>query len=242
MNIFKYIHHKVIHLTTPGAIILAAVILGTSHLGYGLIMTNGTTSSGPSTVTAFKGRAIDESDMLTGKTSSKVVVLEYSDTECPFCAQLHPTIKKIKEEYSSKVAFAYRYFPLTQIHKNAFEEARLIHCVGITSGAEKREEYITKLFEEKFTKQNMTFAPGRKEALASEIGISASSLGTCMKDESSKLAVDASMQDGVTAGVQGTPATFVLYKTKKGYDVISLIDGARPYEFFKAVIDEALAK
>jgi hypothetical protein len=44
------------------------------------------------------------------------------------------------------------------------------------------------------------------------------------------------------AGVQGTPATFVLQKTRKGYEVISMIDGARPYEYFKAVIDDALAR
>jgi protein-disulfide isomerase len=239
MNILKHIFAK-FHLTTPSAIILAAVILGASHLGYAVILSS--TSQGGGALSSFKGRAIDDTDLLTGKTSSDVIVLEYSDTECPYCAQLQPTIKKIKEEYSSKVAFAYRYFPLTQIHPNAFEESRIIDCVGKVAGAEKRDKYITTMFEEKLAKQNMTFAPGRKEALAKELGISPADVAACVKDQASADIVTASIQDGVAAGVQGTPATFVLVKNKKGYDVVSLVDGARPYEYFKAVIDEALAR
>ena len=92
-------------MTTPVAIILAAVILSVSHVAYGFIISQPGVAA---PTTAFKGRAIDESDLATGNTKSKVVLVEYSDTECPFCAQVHPTLQKIKQEYASKLGFVYR--------------------------------------------------------------------------------------------------------------------------------------
>jgi protein-disulfide isomerase len=225
-------------LSTPAAIIIAAIILGISHLGYGMLA--GGKNSSP--LQAFKGKSIDESDYATGKTNSKVIVLEYSDSECPFCAQLHPTLEKLKTEYNSKVAFVYRYFPLTQIHKNAFDEAKAIYCVGKLEGSEKRDSYIDKIFSEKLSKQNMVFPAGRKESIAKELGISESAFSSCLNANETSNVITSSIQDGVAAGVQGTPATFILIKNKKGYDVVSMVDGARPYDYIKAAIDEALAR
>ena len=50
------------------------------------------------------------------------------------------------------------------------------------------------------------------------------------------------MTDGIKAGVDGTPTTFVLLKTKKGYDVVSAISGAQSYAYFKAAVEEALSR
>ena len=236
-HLFKSLFQK-FHFTTPVAIIIGAIILGASHIGYGLVASSGSASP----TTAFKGRAIDESDLETGNLKSKVLLVEYSDTECPFCAQVHPTLKQIKEEYGSKLGFVYRYFPLTQIHPHAFEEARAVFCVGKELGAKKRQDYIDTIFDTKLEAKNMVLPNGGKEALAKNIGVNEATFRSCMSGQESSDAINASTQDGIAAGVQGTPATFVLLKTRKGYEVVSMIDGARPYEYFKAVIDDALAR
>jgi len=241
MQTIKHIVHSFyhrIHITTPTAIILAALILGGSHVAYG-ILTSGT-SSAPATI--FKGKPIDESDLVTGDTKSKVFVVEYSDTECPFCAQLHPTIKKLKEEYNEKVGFVYRYFPLTQIHPNAFGEAQAIHCVGKLMGAEKREMYINAMFAYKINKQNMVLPQNGKEDLAANLGIDKVKFKACIASKESGDVVTTSIEEGIEAGVEGTPATFILVSTRKGYEVISFVGGARPYEYIKAAIEEALAR
>lgn len=233
----SFIHR--LHFTTPVAIIIAALILSASHVAYGVIVgKKGSTTA----TTAFNGRAVDESDLVTGNKKSKVVLIAYSDTECPFCAQLHPTLKQIQDEYGDKIAFAYRYFPLTQIHPNAFEEARAIHCVGKVAGAETRLRYINAMFDYKWSKKNMTLPKGEKENMAETVGVNRNAFGACMQDQTSSDVITASIQDGVSAGVQGTPASFVLLKTKKGYETVSLVDGARPFEFFKVVIDDALER
>lgn len=226
-------------LSTPIAIIIGAVIIAFGLMGYGLITQNGGNSK-PKTM--FTGRPVDTTDFVDGKENSKVIVIEYSDTECPYCVQVSPTIKKLRTDYADKVAFTFRYFPLTQIHKNAFDESRAMACVGIVGGSKKFFEYHDAFFDYKMSKQTTTLTATGKEDLARTVGVDMTAFKNCMDTKQTEKVVSDSMNDGVTAGVQGTPSTFVLLKTRKGYEVVSMVDGARPYEFFKAVIDEALAR
>ena len=225
-------------LSTPLAIIIGAIILGTSHIVYGLVVTRA-----PQAATQlFKGRPIDANDYVTGNTNSNVLLVEYSDTECPYCAQLYPTIAKIKEEYASSVGFVYRYFPLTQIHPHSFEEARAVYCVGKSVGTKKRDEYINSIFTYKIGKKNMVLPDGGKEALAKNVGVDDKTFTACMASQESENVVGTSINDGIAAGVQGTPSTFILVKRKSGYEVVAQADGARPYEYFKSVLDDALGR
>lgn len=235
-------HHasKGFVLTTPLAIIIASVIIAGGLMGYGAIMQGG--SAGKATLAMFKGKAIDAADYIEGKENSKVIVVEYSDPECPFCVQLSPTIEKIRSDYAGKIAFVYRHFPLTQIHKNAFDESRAIACAGKIGGTTKYYEYIDTLYRYKMSKQTATLPSTGKEDFARAVGLDMSAFGTCMKDNQTAQAITDSTNDGVIAGVQGTPSTFILVKTKKGYEQVTMIDGARQMEFFKAAIDEALAR
>lgn len=237
-HFFGKFYHSV-HLTTPVAIIIGALLISVSHITYGALLSKNTTGTHQE---LFKGRPIDATDLAIGNTASKIIIVEYSDTQCQFCAQVHPTIKRIQAEYGSKVAFVYRYFPLTQIHPDAFDEARAVHCVGTIAGAQKRMDYINEMFTYKISKQNMVLPKGGREALAKNINIDVEAFTSCMNKGEAAEAVKASIQDGIAAGVEGTPATFILVKTRKGYEVASKIDGARPYEYFKAVITDALAK
>ena len=226
-------------LTTPVAIIIAAVIISVGIVGYGFI----TRDSGTGTkATMFTGRPIDATDYVGGKENSKVVVVEYGDPECPFCVQVSPTIKKLRAEYGNKVAFVYRYFPLTQIHSHAFDESRAIACSGAVGGASKLYAYIDAFFDYKISKQTTQLSATGKEDMARIAGIDMQAFANCMKTNQTEKIVSDSMNDGVAAGVQGTPSTFILLKTRKGYEVVSMVDGARPYEFFKASLDEALSR
>lgn len=237
------VHNHAVHtrkgttLSTPVAIIIASVIIAGGLMGYGFIMSNAQPAVKR---TAFAGKTIDSTDYITGKQNSKVVVVSYSDPECPYCIQVSPTIKKLQADYGDKVAFVYRHFPLTQIHKNAFDESRAIACAGKIGGATKFYEYINTLYDYKMSKQSASLPSTGKEDFARTVGLDQTAFATCMKENQTAQEITDSINEGVKAGVQGTPATYVLLKTKKGYDIVSMVDGARPEEFFKAVIDEAL--
>src|SRR4051812_30166051 len=63
-------------------------------------------------------------DYVKGNASSTVVLMEYSDFQCPACRAYLPLVRQVVQEYSSKIAFVYRDFPLTSIHFNAELAAR----------------------------------------------------------------------------------------------------------------------
>lgn len=65
-----------------------------------------------------------------GNAESTVKLVEYSDFQCPACAQFQPIITEIMEEYGDKLSFEYRHFPLTQIHRLAEPAARAAEAAG----------------------------------------------------------------------------------------------------------------
>lgn len=226
-------------MTTPVAIIMASLILGGSHVAYALILSSN--ASAPQT-TLFTGKPIDATDYIEGNAESDVIVIEYSDSECPYCVTLHPTLKQLRTDYAEQIAFVYRHFPLTQIHPQAYDEAKAITCAGTLGGAKKYYEYIDNIFGYKASNQTTQLPVGGRENIAKNIGLDLAAFKKCEQDQATATAVDVSINDGIQAGVQGTPASFVLLKTRKGYEVVAMIEGARQYEYFKAAIDQALAE
>lgn len=238
LNLFGNMFKK-IRFTTPVATIIGMIFVALSILAHGYI----TSSQGPTkNTTLFAGRSIDDSDIIEGSIKNKVIIAEYSDPECPYCISVYPTMKQLREEYKDKVSFVYRHFPLTQIHPHAFDESKAITCAQSLGGNVKANEYIDAVYGYKSAKQTTQLVATGKEDLAKNIGLDMTAFKNCMADQTTDALVSASITDGVAAGVQGTPSSFVLLKTRKGYEVISMIDGARPYSFFKAAVDEALAR
>ena len=60
----------------------------------------------------------------TGATDLKVVLLEFSDFQCPYCAQAHSTIKQFMAKHQDEVTLVYKHFPLTPIHPEAMAAAK----------------------------------------------------------------------------------------------------------------------
>ena len=81
------------------------------------------TNADTATDSAPKGpiRPIDEKDHIRGNPNAPIVILEYSDYDCPFCKAFHETMVKVMNAYGpgGKVAWVYRHFPLQQLHPNA---------------------------------------------------------------------------------------------------------------------------
>ncbi len=63
-----------------------------------------------------------------GKQGSLVTMIEFSDFQCPYCSRALPTVNQVLSEYGDKVLFAYKHFPLTQIHPLAQKAAEASEC------------------------------------------------------------------------------------------------------------------
>lgn len=88
-------------------------------------------------------------DHISGNPQADLMIVEYSDPECPFCKRFHETMTQTMSEYgkSGKVAWVYRHFPLDSIHSKARKESEAIECAGEIGGNDKFWEYMNKLME-----------------------------------------------------------------------------------------------
>lgn len=72
---------------------------------------------------------ITESDWVRGNPNAKVVIVEYSDFQCPACRAHYPLVKEITQSFGDEIALVYRHFPLEQ-HPQAVPAARAAEAAG----------------------------------------------------------------------------------------------------------------
>jgi len=172
---------------------------------------------------------------ILGNKGAKVTIVEFSDFQCPFCSSLwKDTLPQIKKDYidTGKVKFAYRHYPLVAIHPNAQKAAEASECANEQG---KFWEYHDKLFENQSEWEGQAAADALTSfaSYADTIGINGATLKSCVDSGKFADAVTKDADEGTTAGVNGTPATYV-----NGL----LVSGAQPYSAFKTIIDQELSK
>lgn len=185
-----------------------------------------------------KVKVSTDDDPSAGDKSAKVTVIEFSDFQCPFCRKSYTdTIPQLRTDYvdTGKVLFVYRDFPLSSIHPAALPAAIAANCANEQG---KFWEYHNKIFDEqnKQGQGTVQFSNDDLKQWASDIALDTSKFDSCLDSQKYKNEVDKDFQDGVDAGVSGTP-TFFIGNSKDGY--ISVV-GAQPYSVISQVIDSLL--
>ena len=176
---------------------------------------------------------VQDGDRILGSKDADIVMIEYSDFECPFCQSFHPTAKQAVEEYKGKVAWVYRHYPLT-FHPRALPAANASECVANLAGNNAFWLFADKVFAD----QTKYLTDSGLADAAVSAGAKKADFEACFKEQKYTDAINKIMQGGSDAGITGTPGTFVI--NKKGE--VWLVPGAVPYESLKATIEEALQK
>lgn len=182
-------------------------------------------------------RPVEPTDHYLGSPDAPIVLIEYSDLECPFCKNFHETMKQLMDEYgpTGKVAWVYRHFPLAQLHSKAPKEAEAAECVAEQGGNDAFWKFINRVFEVTPSSDGLDLAT--LPDLAEYAGVERSAFESCLASGRYAQAVQASFDEAVKAGAQGTPHTFVAV----GGTFLSL-EGAQPYSSMKAAIDAILGE
>jgi len=157
-----------------------------------------------------------------GPANAPVEIIEFSDFQCPFCQRANPTVTEVLKTYGGRVHFVYRHFPLSN-HPNARPAAEASQCAAEQG---KFWEYHDVLFA-----NPSRLADSDLKQHAAGLGLDASKFNACVDTHKYKAQVEADMQAGEEAGVNGTPAFFVNGR---------VLTGAQPFDAFKRVIDEEL--
>jgi protein-disulfide isomerase len=173
---------------------------------------------------------VSSSDHLKGNPDAKVVIVEYSDYECPFCQRFHPTVQQALDEYGDDVAWVYRHYPLTFIHPKAQEAAESAECVAELAGNDAFWEFSDLVFEG--TPESLQDI----SSLAVQVGANQSEFEACVESEKYADLVQEQLDSGSAIGINGTPGTVIVNQNGDAW----LVPGAVPYESLKQTIDEAL--
>ena len=162
---------------------------------------------------------------LRGNVNAPVMIVEFSDFQCPFCRKIQATLKSLLAKYDGRVSLAYRDFPLRGMHGQAELGAESSHCAGDQG---KFWEYHDLLFDNP-DKLNR----GGLSELARGLKLDEKQFESCLSSGKHRIEVEKDLQDGIRAGVMGTPGIFV-----NGIAV----SGAQTEAVFERIIESALAK
>ena len=90
---------------------------------------------------------ITPEDHVRGLASAQVVILEFSDVQCPYCAVFHPTLQRILDDYGEKVRWVYRHYPIDSIHAQARPGAEASECVWEQKGDDGFWKFVDGVFK-----------------------------------------------------------------------------------------------
>jgi protein-disulfide isomerase len=161
---------------------------------------------------------------MRGPKDAPLTVVLFSDFQCPFCSRVEPSITELEKTYPGKVRVFWKNFPLS-FHNNAKPAAEAAMAAHEQGKFWQMHEILFK------NQQNLDGAS--LEKYAKEIGLDMAKFKAAMDSHKFVAQIEADTKQGSSVGVQGTPASFV-----NGH----FINGAQPFDAFKKIADEELAK
>jgi protein-disulfide isomerase len=167
---------------------------------------------------------VDKSAPQRGPSDALVTIVQFSEFQCPFCNRVLPTVEQVVKTYGKDVRVVWKNNPLPFHDKAglAAEAAMEANDQG------KFWEFHDKLFanQQKLAREDL-------EKYASEAGLNMTKFKAALDTNEHKSVIDADQQLARSLGASGTPSFFINGRSLRG---------AQPFEAFKAVIDEELAK
>ena len=142
-----------------------------------------------------------ERDHISGSADGLIRLLEYGDYECPFCAEAQPIVKEIQRRLGDDLLFAFRNFPLTNIHphsEHAAEAAEAAAAQGNFWGMHDT------LFENQRALEDQDLA-----TYAAELGLDETQLIREVTASVYAPRIREDFKSGVKGGVNGTPTLFI---------------------------------
>jgi len=167
----------------------------------------------------------DENSHIRGDINAPVTIIEFSDFQCSFCSRFQGTMNEVMAAYPTQVKWVYKHFPLDSIHPTAREASEASECA---SEQGKFWEYADRLYEDQ-SKISSSFL----KELAVELELDSTQFDACLDGGKYADKVEKDYQEGLTAGVQGTPGGFINGET---------LGGAVPFATLQTKIDKILSE
>jgi protein-disulfide isomerase len=163
---------------------------------------------------------VSERDHVIGPATAPVTLVEYGDYECPYCGAAHPVTVQLVQLLGDDLRFAFRHFPMTQIHPHAGLAAEAAEAAGAQG---RFWEMHDLLFE---NQQRLALADllGHAQTL----GLDVARFALELESHVHRPRVREDFLSGVRSGVNGTPTFFVNgVRHNGGWDLESMLAAIR---------------
>ena len=180
-------------------------------------------------------------DLRLGNSSAPIVLVEFSDYQCPFCRRFTTLVlPNLTADYvnSGKLEVVYRNLPYPNIHPGAMGAAQAVECAKLQNKGWQMHNIIY----DKQAKLGLGTYPitvNDFKVWASEIGLNRSVFDICINSEDGLSKIQFDIKYAKSIGVDGTPYFFIV--RRDGKDVVPLI-GAQPIGTMRATIDQLLER
>jgi protein-disulfide isomerase len=178
-------------------------------------------------------------DHVTGKTDSKVLLIEYGDYQCPSCGSAYPNVKTLMDQYGDRIALVFRNFPLTSIHPNARAGAAAAEAAGLQG---KYWEMHDALYsnQDSWTSLDASQRTDAFVSFATQLGLDTKKFTTDLSDVNVNKKISFDISLGKANTVAATPTFFLNGKTLDKTAADGIVQGN--LDPIKAELDKLLAQ
>jgi protein-disulfide isomerase len=173
-----------------------------------------------------------------GDPNARIAIVEFGDYQCPFCAQhANQVLPQIVRDYvkTGKVRYFFKDTPVEAIHPQALKAAQAAHCAGEQG---KYWEMHDRLF-----KNQQRLAATELAGHAAALDLDVPTFERCMENDTYAAQIRKGIQEGVKAGVRGTPTFFVgpLVPQDLGQNAVTILSGSQSYAAFQQLLDQLIS-
>jgi protein-disulfide isomerase len=204
---------------------------------------NSTISNNASVQFSLKRNLIEQaigSGLKEGNESSKVVLIEFTDYQCPFCRRAHfITLPQLKEKYvqSGKVEYIKKDLPITAIHSQAEAAAEGVRCAQEQNKGWQMHDELFRIQDEVGGSSTVFFGPTDIKFVANKTGLQMENFNECFDTQKYKQQIKDDVELAKKLGFSGTPSYLIV---KRGTEDAIPVIGAQGAEVFSSIIDEML--
>lgn len=155
---------------------------------------------------AVSGPELVDGSPVKGPAKAAVTIVEFSDFECPFCAQVQDTLKQILERYGGEVRLVFKHLP-SEGHRNSLAAARAAYCAG-------EQDRFWQFHDALFASRKLS--PEVFGELGVRLGLGREKFAACLSDEASRSAVIRDIELARRYRIDSTPSFLINGKLVKG--------------------------
>lgn len=170
----------------------------------------------------------DDETFRGGPKDAPLLIVEYSDFECPFCSRGFKTVQGLLAKYGDKITFVYKHLPLS-FHQNAMIASQYYEAIRMQD-AQKAFKFHDGVYDNQKELRN-----GEKflKDLAKKVGADMAKLEKDVKSEAVKKRIEEDMAEAEKYGFQGTPG-FIFNGVP--------VKGAYPQSYFEDIVTKLKEK